>query len=80
MIFFLDCEYIEAIRCDLFSIGMVSEDGQHSFYAERNNYEHTWCNAFVQHCIQSLQEAIAHRTGWLAWADADKIKKGSPHD
>ena len=167
MIIFLDCEYTDAIQCDLISIGMVSEDGQYSFYAERNDYEHAWCNSFLQHCIlslldasnvvtreeltaqlrawfatlprqvviacddhtdwdlfldafdgelpanvdrpfknlrylidttvyneavccyhdqpnqpwhHSLHDAKAHRSGWLAWADADKIKKGNPHD
>ena len=48
MLIFLDCEYTDFIQCDLISIGMVSEDGQHSFYAERSDYEQSWCNSFVR--------------------------------
>jgi hypothetical protein len=28
MLIFTDCEYTDAKQCDLFNIGMVSEDGQ----------------------------------------------------
>ena len=48
MLVFLDCEYTDFIQCDLISIGMVSEDGQYSFYAERTDYEQDWCNSFVR--------------------------------
>ena len=48
MLVFLDCEYTDFIQCDLISIGMVSEDGQRSFYAQRCDYEQSWCNSFVR--------------------------------
>lgn len=47
MLIFLDCEFTDFIDCDLLSIGMVSEDGQHEFYAERTDYTDSWCNNFV---------------------------------
>jgi len=34
MLIFLDTEFTDFIDCELISIGMVSEDGQHAFYAE----------------------------------------------
>lgn len=51
---FLDCEYIDSINCDLISIGLVSEDGQHSFYAERSDFEQGWCNPAVRAGIHPL--------------------------
>lgn len=47
MLIFLDTEFSDFIDCDLISIGMVSEDGQHEFYAERTDYTDAWCNNFV---------------------------------
>jgi len=31
---FLDCEWADEQGCDLVSLGLVSEDGHHRFYAE----------------------------------------------
>ena len=45
---FLDCEFTDFIDCDLVAIGMVSEDGQHAFYAERNDYRRDWESDFVR--------------------------------
>lgn len=48
MLIFLDTEFTDFIDCDLISIGMVSEDGQQVFYAERNDYRTEWTNEFVK--------------------------------
>jgi hypothetical protein len=48
VLIFLDTEFTDFIDCDLISIGMVSEDGQHVFYAERNDFRHEWENDFVR--------------------------------
>jgi hypothetical protein len=47
MLVFLDTEFTDFLNCDLISIGMVSEDGQHELYAERSDYEASLCNSFV---------------------------------
>ena len=39
---------------DLISIALLSEDGQHSFYAERSDYEQGWCNQEVRAGILPL--------------------------
>ncbi len=44
MLIFLDTEFTDFIDCDLISIGMVSEDGRHFFYAEREDYQRDWTN------------------------------------
>jgi len=51
MLIFLDCEFTDFIDCDLVSIGMVSEDGQYEFYAERTDYTDSWCNNFVREAV-----------------------------
>lgn len=38
MLIFLDCEFTGFIDIDLISIGMVSDDERHEFYAERNDF------------------------------------------
>jgi hypothetical protein len=48
MLIFLDTEFTDFIDCDLISIGMVTEDGQHVFYAERNDYKREWESDFVR--------------------------------
>jgi 3' exoribonuclease, RNase T-like len=47
VLIFLDTEYTDPLNCDLISIGMVSEDGQHELYLERSDYEHQWRSSFV---------------------------------
>ena len=54
MIVFLDTEYTDSLNIDLISIGMVSEDGQHQFYAERSDYCEDWCNSFVHAAVLPL--------------------------
>jgi hypothetical protein len=51
MLIFLDTEYTDAVNCDLISIGMVSEDGQHELYVERSDYQAEWCNSFVHAAV-----------------------------
>lgn len=51
MLVFLDTEYTDSLDCDLISIGLVSEDGQHEFYQERSDFEHAWCNSFVHAAV-----------------------------
>jgi len=54
MLIFLDAEFTDFIQCDLISIGMVDETGRHSFYAERSDFERSWCNPIVQTGILPL--------------------------
>ena len=51
MLIFCDTEFTDFIDCDLISIGLVAEDGKSEFYAERNDYESSWCNPFVQSAV-----------------------------
>lgn len=48
MLIFLDTEFTDFIDCDLISIGMVSENGQYVFYAERNDYQREWVSDFAR--------------------------------
>lgn len=54
MLIFLDTEYTDSLDCDLISIGMVSEDGQHELYLERSDYTDQWCNSFVRAAVLPL--------------------------
>jgi len=51
MLIFLDTEFTDFIDCDLISLGMVSEDGQHELYGERSDYRAEWCNSFVHAAV-----------------------------
>ncbi len=53
MLVFLDTEFTDFIDCELISIGMVSEDGQHSLYLEVQDFDRAKCNAFVQTAVWS---------------------------
>ena len=44
---FLDTEYTDPEHQQLISVGIISEDGQHSFYGELNDYDESLCNRFV---------------------------------
>ena len=44
---FLDTEFTSPETKQLISIGIISEDGQHSFYGELNDYDTSQCNRFV---------------------------------
>ncbi|WP_051710387.1 3'-5' exoribonuclease [Andreprevotia chitinilytica] len=74
MLIFLDTEFTDFIDCELISIGMVSEDGAHIFYAERSDYRRDWANEFVKGTVlpylYKRPEAICTRTELQArlWA------------
>ena len=51
MLIFLDTEFTDSLDCDLISIGMVSEDGEHELYLERSDYRMEWCNSFVHAAV-----------------------------
>jgi hypothetical protein len=52
MLVFLDTEFTDSLDCDLISLGMVHEDGQHELYLERSDYRDDWCNSFVRAAVQ----------------------------
>lgn len=60
MLLFLDTEFTDFIDCDLIAIGMVSEDGQHVFYAERSDYRQDWVSDFVRMAVQPY---LGHEAG-----------------
>lgn len=45
---FIDTEFTDFINTELISIGLVSDDGQHEFYAELNDYRPQVCSEFVR--------------------------------
>ena len=54
MLIFLDTEFTDFIDCELISIGLVSEDGQHAFYAEVEDFDRAKCIPYVQSGIWPL--------------------------
>ncbi|GAB2893488.1 hypothetical protein GCM10027046_23080 [Uliginosibacterium flavum] len=62
MLIFLDTEFTDFINCDLISIGMVSEDGRHEFYAERSDYVSDWQSDFVRVAVVPLLGGHAGRS------------------
>lgn len=80
---FIDTEFTDFIDCDLISIGIVSEDG-HEFYAERNDFDLSQCNAFVKAAVLPLlgqepaivgteEEIGAALKAWLAQFTAVEV-------
>jgi hypothetical protein len=55
---FLDTEYTDPEHQQLISVGIVSEDGQHSFYGELNDYDPSLCNRFV---CESVLPHLEHK-------------------
>lgn len=53
MLVFPDCEFTDFIDCELISLAMVSEDGQHEIYLEVSDFDLKKCNAFVQSAVCS---------------------------
>lgn len=51
MLLFLDAEFTDFIDIDLISIGLVSEDGRATFYAERNDYRREAISDFVREAV-----------------------------
>lgn len=54
MLIFLDTEFADFADREPISIGMVSEDGQHVFYAELQDFDRDRCNAFVRSTVWPL--------------------------
>lgn len=55
---FLDTEFTSPETKQLISIGIISEDGQHSFYGELNDYDASLCNRFV---CESVLPHLEHK-------------------
>ena len=51
MLLFIDTEFTDFLNIDLISIGLISEDGRHQFYAERTDFCYDWCNDFVRSAV-----------------------------
>lgn len=78
MLIFFDCEFTElGIDPKLISIGLISEDGTHEFYAELSDaYMPADCSAFVQEAVLphlqggdalvTMRELSVRFTQWLA--------------
>ena len=55
MLIFLDTEFTDlGPESELLSIGLISEDGLHEFYAERNDFNPSDCSGFVLAAVVPL--------------------------
>nr|WP_294864217.1 hypothetical protein [uncultured Pseudogulbenkiania sp.] len=54
MLIFLDTEFADFADREPISIGMVSEDGRHVFYAELQDFDRDCCNTFVRSTVWPL--------------------------
>lgn len=54
MLVFLDTEFTDFINTEVISIGLVTSDGKHEFYAERTDYDRKMCSDFVRFEIAPL--------------------------
>ena len=48
---FFDTEFTDFINTELISIGLVTDDGHHSFYAELDDYNPKLCSEFVRNVV-----------------------------
>lgn len=92
MLIFLDTEFTDFLDCELISIGLVSEDGQYEFYAERTDYPEQGCSEFVREAVwphlgkrlefQCSKEELKHRLwAWFATLPGEiQIATDSTHD
>ncbi|PPT73845.1 hypothetical protein XarjCFBP8253_20465 [Xanthomonas arboricola pv. juglandis] len=78
MRFFLDTEWADPMGSELVSIGLVSEDGHHQFYAERDPLPEMPTD-FVRHVVYPLLQGrpasmseMAMTTGLRAFLSADQ--------
>ena len=51
MLIFLDTEFTDFTNRELISIGLISEDGLHEFYAERTDFNYEYCSDFVRSAV-----------------------------
>ena len=89
MLLFLDTDFIDI---DLISIGLVSEDGRATFYAERNDYRREAASVFVREAVlphlgqrpddSCSREELTHRLyDWLrGFPGKVQIACDSTHD
>lgn len=57
---FLDTEFTDFTECDLISLGVVSEDGQHEFYVEITDHTVEWQSDFVKQIVVPLLDNEKH--------------------
>lgn len=62
MLIFLDTEFADFADREPISIGMVSEDGRHVFYAELQDFDRDRCNTFVRSTVWPLLGQIEGAT------------------
>ena len=48
---FVDTEFTDFINTELISIGLVTDDGNHYFYAELDDYNPKACSEFVRNVV-----------------------------
>jgi hypothetical protein len=51
MLIFLDTEFTDFKNRELISIGLITEDGLHEFYAERTDFNYEYCSDFVRSAV-----------------------------
>ena len=49
---FCDTEFTDLLQPELISVGIISEDGKHEFYMERNDYPKNESSAFVKTVVE----------------------------
>lgn len=83
MYLFLDTEFTDFKDCDLISLGLISEDGQYSFYVEITDHTVSWRSQFVREVVvpmldyakygKSHHEACVALREWLESLPAGEI-------
>lgn len=66
MLLFLDTEFTDlGPEGELLSLGLISEDGLHEFYAERNDFKKSDCSGFVLEAVVPLFGQIPGADGTI---------------
>ncbi len=78
MLLFLDTEFTDFIDIDLISIGLVSEDGSATFYAERNDYRREAASDFVRVAVLPHLEQQPER--WSRSHERLRVAAGNDND
>jgi hypothetical protein len=60
MLIFLDTEFSDFTDMELLSIGMITCDGKHQLYLQRNDYNYGLCSTFVKTDIIPLMDKIGN--------------------
>ena len=74
---FLDTEYTDPEHQQLISIGIISEDGQRSFYGELDEYDESLCNRFVRENVLPHLERKGTNRVTVHREDVDNNSSGS---